>query len=312
MSNPIMIKKSRDGKLHAMERVYGLLTLHEPYTTSDTELADRLRLPKQDVRNLRYDLEAIEAVTIKKQAGGRSGFKSVWTLTTPLTVARARLEAKWKKDDVHTIELLRVPNPKKASRGAFHTVKPSATTGWTNGAGIEGATPDHPVLPDVLVASAGPEPVVKPLAAISPARRDEAGALVEAARQYATVNDQLDQKIKELEALGMVVDRPALAKAIKAPHDHQLLIVSKVIPFIDGLERQVERLTNQNNDLREKVANLPELTQRVSRLHAQNERLVAENTTMRAQLHDRGTPAPRLAPKPEVAATPGNGRAPER
>jgi hypothetical protein len=320
LSNTAAIEKARQGKRRAIEKLYGLITLHEPYVTSDPDLADRLRLPKQDVQNARQDLVTIEALTIRKMMKTPNtkhpGWATEWTLVTPVTVALARLEAKWRKDDEHTHELLRVKNPLKASSPRAKAARAAAAAnGWTNGAApaaLEGATIDHPVLPDVLVASAGPEPSLKPLASLSGARMDEPRALIEAARQYHTTNSQLDQKIKELEAMGVTVDRVALGKAIKAPHDHQLLVVSKVLPYVDGLERQNERLTAQAADLRDKVANLPELNQRLSRLHSQNERLGAENTEMRKQLHERGVQAPRIAPKPEVAVTPGNAGSPDR
>jgi hypothetical protein len=294
MSNPVAIEASRNGKRRAIEKVYEYMTLHEGKATSDGDLAERFRIPKQDIRNLRYDLVEIGSLklttVLTSGSRGIAGKKIEWTLIEPLNVSKARLEAKWRKDDQHTADLLRKPNPSKAGRR-----KRAPGEGWTNGAQatLGDATPDHPVVPDQLVASAGPE-ASKPLAqSLASARYDEPRALVEAARQYATVNKQLDDKVKELEALGMNVDRSQLAKAIKAPHDHQLLVVSKVMPYIEGLERRVERLEAQNVDLREKAGRTAEVEQINTRLSEQNRRLVSELQGYRTN----GKAAPAPAPK---------------
>lgn len=299
MSNPIAIEKSRDGKRRAVERLYAYLTLHEATATADGDLAERFHLPKQDVRNLRYDLVEIGSLRTVRQAAGKQGSKVVWTLVEPENVTKARLEAKWRRDDARTAELLRQPNASKAShrrdRGG-------------NGPDLGGATPDHPVVPDALVASSGPE-ASKPLAQpLTGARYDEPRAMIEAARQYHDVNKQLDAKVKELEALGMTVDRTALAKAIKAPHDHVLLVVSKVLPYVEGLERANERLTQQNTDLREKAARVTEAERDNGRLSDQNRRLVSEIQALRATAHNNGRSA-EPAPKGDApSATPVGSR----
>jgi hypothetical protein len=310
MSNPKAIEASRHRKRRALERVFDRYVVDEPFVTTDTELTDRVGggVVKQDIRNLRYDLEGLDPPALRTRAvygPGKAPTRKVeWTLLSPKTVALARLEAKWKADDAHTAELMRQPNPSKGRKKA--ATAPTANTGWSNGAGqlnTGDATPDHPVVPDELVASSGPQ-APKPLAPLAPARHDEPRALVEAARQYAAVNNQLDSKVKELEALGVTVDRVQLAKAIKAPHDHVLLVVSKVLPYVEQLERQVDRLTTQVTDQREKLTGLPELQHRVNRLSEQNQRLVSENTGLRDRLAQRGDLAGRVPDKPRQGAGP--------
>lgn len=300
MSNPVAIEAARNGKRRAIEKVYDYLTLHEAKATTDGDLADRLRIPKQDVRNLRYDLVEIGSLRVERQpqhGHGRVGALMAWTLVEPLQVSKARLDAKWRKDDARTAELMRKPNPAKARKAT------------SDAPSIGAATPEHPVAPDVLVASAGPQPTPALQPSLSSARFDEPRALIEAARQYANVNGELDKKIKELEGLGMVVDRGALAKAIKAPHDHQLLIVSKVLPYVTGLERQVERLSQQNVDLREKASTLQDVQRTNERLSEQNKRLVSELTQERTRNSNRTNGAEPAAARP-APADPGKAVAP--
>lgn len=302
MSNPFATEKAREGKRHAVEKIYGYMTLHEPTATTDGDLAERFRIPKQDVRNTRFDLIEVGslkvATVIAQGSRGVAGRKIEWTLVEPINVTKARLEAKWRKDDERTSALMHAPNKAKAAN--------RRDRGGTPAADLGGATPSHPIVPDELVASAGPEPS-KPLAQpLAGAKHDEPRALVEAARQYAAVNRQLDDKVKELEALGVSVDRAQLAKAIKAPHDHVLLVVSKVMPYIEGLERTNERLIQQNENLREKASRTTEVEANNVRLSEQNRRLVSELQTYRAQGHVNGKAPEAAAPKAD-APTPAVG-----
>lgn len=317
MTNPAVIQAYRDRITKAVEKVWDTLTVEEPFVTTDTDLGARVRLPKADIRAMREAVVALEPPALRTRKiseprpGRRGpGIATEWTITTPVNVTKARLAATWRKADEHTAELMSAPNPLKGNRrGRPRKATPAPGSGWTNGSTLAGldigrATPDHPVVPDTLVASAGPEPV-RAMAAVGPGRKDEAQALIEAARQYANVNRELDKKVKELEDLGMTVDRQALAKAIKAPHDHRLLIVSSVLPYIEQIERQVDRLTTQNEDLRTKNASLPDLTLRVNRLHESNTRLVSENAQLRQQLSDRGVSGPRIPPATRTPVTAG-------
>lgn len=281
MVNPTAIEKTRQGKRFVTERLYERFVVNEPFQATDTEIADRFRVPKQDVRNARVDL--VDVGSLQHNRSVPPGSKTPagrWLLTDPKGTALAKLEHRWRDDDKHTAELMAKKN---ASKGVRYG--PRHKNGHVNGIGD--ATPAHPVVPDVLVASSGPEPV-KPLAYLAPDRKDEAGALIEASRQYARTNRELDAKVKEMEALtGTPVDRVALGKLFRVPHDHSLLIVSKVMPYVEQLERANARLTDQNNDLREKAASVTDLHTQVSRLREQNQRLIAETTALRNAQHAR-------------------------
>ena len=83
------------------------------------------------------------------------------------------------------------------------------------------------------------------------------------------------------------MDREKIARGMTLPSDPRLAAVADALPYIEQLERQVERLSNQVTDYREKVGNLPELQHQMTRLRNSNERLVAENTALRGQLNNR-------------------------
>lgn len=286
MVNPSAIQKARDGKRAALEKVYAVMVVHEPRITTDTDMANLVQCPKQDVRNLRYDLERVGSLTTKRVPQGRQGISNEWTLTDTLDTARRKLNDQWAADDKVTKErVAAIPHP-----GAPRKAK-AAGKGWTNGAGhlnIRQAS-----LSEVVAVSGAEAP--KPMAALAPERYDEPRALVEAARQYAGLHKQVEAKVKELEALGITVDRERLGKAVQLPADPRLGAVAQAMPYIEHLERANERLSGQVVDLREKVGNLPELNQRLSRLHAQNERLVAEKLELQRRLDNRPAPA---APRP--------------
>jgi hypothetical protein len=97
---PVAIEKSRQGKREALEKVYALFVVNEPRQVTDTEVADLVRRPKQDVRNLRMDLSEVGSLTFRRYpAGGNKGWANEWTLVDDLETARRKLNAKWVEDD---------------------------------------------------------------------------------------------------------------------------------------------------------------------------------------------------------------------
>lgn len=294
MTNPGAIEKARQGKRNVTERLYDRFVVNEAFTASDGDLADRFKMPKQDVRNARNDLAAVGSLTHVRAAAsghGKIGWTNTWTLVDPKGTALAKLEHRWRDDDKRTADLMSKSNPAKG----VHKNRPM------NGH-LNGATVAHPVLPDVLVASSGPQSV-KPLAALASERYDEPRAMIEAARQYATTQKELDAKVKEMEALtGKTVDRVALGKLFQVHHDHALLIVSKVMPYVEGLERQLARAQDSNADLRTKIEEMPGLRDQARRLSDSNQRLIAERTALQNQLNNRTEVAPRRESAPNAPA----------
>ena len=280
--NPAAVKAARDGKRHALRAIGQMFIIDTPKRTTDGEIATTIRQPKQDVRNLRLDMLEIGSLKVERANVGKTPSMN-WTLLDPIDLVEKKLERKWADDD-------------------RETARKMSELGQTNSQRMKGVpaaqrhTNGHS--PDETVAIVGPD-APKPLAPLGSERYDEPRALVEAGRQYASLHKQVDTKMKELEALGIVVDRERLTKTIQLPNDPRLVAIAQTIPYIEQIERQVERLTLQNTDLREKVATIPDITRERDRLRDQNQRLIAERAARPAQETDR---------PPVVGATAAAGR----
>lgn len=98
-------------------------------------------------------------------------------------------------------------------------------------------------------AIAGPEPA-SPFAVLRSLRKDESGALVEAARQYAGRMKLVETKLAELEAAGIHID----VSAVKLDKDDRLESISLVLPYINSMESTLHNLSEQNEALRKKMA----------------------------------------------------------
>jgi len=138
---------------------------------------------------------------------------------------------------------------------------------------------------DVLRASAGPEPEPTMRLVTRPAMKDEEAALVEAARQYSTRHEAVFAKFSELEAMGITIDREKAMKAVKLERDDELEGVSKVLPYIDRLERNLDRaLANSNtvrDDAKELRAELAKVQNDLKNERAANHRLAEKLTKVR-------------------------------
>lgn len=274
MVNPTAIEQAREGKRKALAKLYAVMVVHEARETTDGDMAHLLDVPKQDLRNLRGDLTEVGSLHLRRIPKGRKGLIPEWVLVDSVDIARQKLNAKWQADDRQTVErVAQIQHTAKVNRD------------------LNGATPDHPVVPSALVVSSGPD-APPPMAALGSERHDEPRALVEAARQFANLHLQVDRKVKELEALGISVDRERLTKAVRLPNDPRLVAVAEALPYIERLERANERLASQNDDLRGKARDLPEVQRQIARLRDQNQHLIADNTALRNQQSERAEVRP--------------------
>lgn len=80
-------------------------------------------------------------------------------------------------------------------------------------------------------------------------RKDDGGALVEAARQYQNRIGTFKTKVEELASLaiasGIVFDKEMAMKAVSVDVDERLEVVASLLPYIDRLEQTLERLGGQ-------------------------------------------------------------------
>lgn len=133
-------------------------------------------------------------------------------------------------------------------------------------------------------AIVGPEPA-NAFASLAPLRKNEAAALVEAARQYAnrdtTVNTQLDQMEAAMKAIGVTFDRSLVQGAVVIERDERLESVALVLPYINQLEQGFARVTDELAQARAKLAEMPDLKRNSERQKAQIDRLISERDAYR-------------------------------
>jgi hypothetical protein len=96
-------------------------------------------------------------------------------------------------------------------------------------------------------AIAGPD-APSPFESLRDLRKNEPGALVEAARQYANRNDFVIDRLTEIEKLGVVIDREKVMRAIKLQRDDEFEGIVKVLPYIDELEARVKQALEWRNE----------------------------------------------------------------
>lgn len=135
-------------------------------------------------------------------------------------------------------------------------------------------------------AIAGPD-APKPLASLASLRKDEPGALIEAARQYSKRDTEIRSRIQALsesaKALGIEVNEDAVMLGIKMPEDERLATIGLVLPVIDRQEKTIERLTSTVEELRARAKKAEDLDNENRRLRGKVERLISERVT--AQQH---------------------------
>jgi cell division septum initiation protein DivIVA len=139
-------------------------------------------------------------------------------------------------------------------------------------------------------AIAGPDSV-SPFEALRPMRKDEAEALLEAARQYAHRGDALATKLGELEALGIHIDFDKMADAVSMEPDPILAAVAGLLPMVDRMLAANQRLTEEReamrNELVEKRRETGVLAQEVNNLKDANRRLSERNVTLSGELAEQ-------------------------
>lgn len=97
-------------------------------------------------------------------------------------------------------------------------------------------------------AVVGPD-APSPFEALRELRKNEPGALVAAARQYAHRQDFVLERLTEIEQLGVKIDRDKIMKAIHLDRDDEFEGIVKVLPYIDELEARAKQAENWRNEL---------------------------------------------------------------
>jgi hypothetical protein len=79
--------------------------------------------------------------------------------------------------------------------------------------------------------------------------KDESAAFVAAARQYSSRQDFVIAKLREMEALGIQLDREKVLRGVKLQRDDELEGVVKVLPYIDQLEGRLKQADGWRDDM---------------------------------------------------------------
>lgn len=140
--------------------------------------------------------------------------------------------------------------------------------------------PHHPGLPaepvalakredEVVRAVAGPD-APSPFKVLTPLRRDEAVALIEAADQYLNRTTVLGEQFEKLQtaaaALGITLDFDKLLEGAQFNRDERLEHVALLVPHIKGLNAAIERLSGQVAQQRADVAEFEKVRRERDRL----------------------------------------------
>lgn len=151
--------------------------------------------------------------------------------------------------------------------------------GATIGANHKGGRP-RKASPSQLVKQLG-EIKLKPAGAVlksfsdlAPLRRDESHAFFEVARKHRDQQQFLTDERKRFADMGLTLGD------VKSVYDESTLAelnaVVKVIPYVEGLERENERLIGQNKAALQPTVELNDLRRQVRSQRDQIERMVAE------------------------------------
>ena len=104
-----------------------------------------------------------------------------------------------------------------------------------------------------------------PFAVLKPLRKDEAAALIAAARQYGQRNAFIEEEISRFAAVGLTLDREAVGMS----KDERLEHIGLVMDYIDRLEREATApatVRADSNEVKQLRAEATELRNQVNRM----------------------------------------------
>lgn len=270
---PKLIESKQTNRRRFLDRLYEMMEVGVEYPDmSAHKVGETVGLSNSQADGIARSLN--ETGIIKREIGFRplvnglaTGRVSTWTLLVAKEVAIAMLDrldtdetASYKRNISESMKLARAA---KSSKEKVNTdIVAIKHVGSIPVQAIVG--PDRP----------------NPLEALRDLRKDESYALVEAARQYAhrdqSIESHVDTLVAQAKALGVTIDVDALRSSITIDHDDRLEHVSLVLPYIEQLERSIERLTAQIADYKEKSKTYESIERENKSLKDQNVRLISQ------------------------------------
>jgi hypothetical protein len=282
---------ARDAGFAILHKMYSLMGIDKEMEVNYRHLADVLEIPTARFAMLIPDFEE-SGVMVRRYEGRPSGKpgifkgkKSLWKLPFTEHAAQAKLTEYWKAHPVIGYSEQRAAEKARVAAKAIttdaviitpvETIPPHST--YLDQKGREGvanlalATREK----EETRAIAGPE-AKGAFEVLRPDRKDESVALVEAARQYADRQNAVRRAFEEMEKLGVKVNWDHIGEAVEVVPDERLAIVVDLLPYITTLEKRVERLAQDNVELRDRNKGYGSLQQENDKLRDQNRRLIAE------------------------------------
>lgn len=215
-------------------RLVEILGLNAPTKTSRDAIALQLGISASSLDRITYPIQEAGFLLRHYTNQGRNIVKgdgsgqrestpikaSVWTLTAdaPTILKHARAQGwLWGR---------------RVSPMFQRVSLPAATEARPGGGVIRGT-----VGGGLYVSPAGPE-AESPFSVLQPLKRDEAAAMIEAARQYVKRDAFIDEEIARFKAYGLALNRDSIG----APKDEVLAHVGLVVDYVSRLERENDRL----------------------------------------------------------------------
>jgi hypothetical protein len=130
---------------------------------------------------------------------------------------------------------------------------------------------------EAVVVEVEPKPVTltRSLPDLSPLRKSEPKALVEATRQYLSRWQIANQHAQSLVDAGLATDTQSILGMLKLDHREDFDTVALVLPYIDELERRITNMEKLHNSLRDKASRVDNLEVELRRTKEHNTRLIS-------------------------------------
>jgi len=247
------IAAARAKHVATVEGVYDIFGVGKEARGGYHQVAELLGIPDASVGHTTAWMKRAGFLTIRNAGmpDGSFGKSSYWTLHKSKEECVAALKSSWGKPGIKRSDLpMSIPGEdvrhadEQTEADEVHRAHAEVMGAANRPLPVALATNDR----EEVRAIAGPEPE-SPFAVLRSLRKDESGALVEAARQYANRAKLVDQKLGELEAAGIHIDR----SAVKMDKDEVLESVALTLPYITSLESTLHNLSEQNEGLRKKM-----------------------------------------------------------
>lgn len=285
---PIKQIEEMHAKRHrALDALYDLMTVGEEYQDfTDSKLGMLIDVPGGTVKDYTHKFGELGILQRRMEYGTKTnglvpGRHFHWTLLIPkddaerlLTMTDEEEVKRFHENYTNGLKLSAdkrrgVPQKRQEDHPVAITTGSNATT--TTVVRVEN---DQPV-----EAISGPDKP-NPFSALRPLRKDESYAMVEAARQYrdrsGKITERIDALVTQAKELGMTIDEEALRSSIVLDTDERMEHILLVMPYIESLERSLERMTTIADQWKSKAEERDSLALQVKRQKEQIERLVAQ------------------------------------